>query len=159
MLKFNWRAGAVVSAAVASSLVAAWSVGQVDLAVAAPRSAPDLITRSADGHFWAEAVVNGQRVRTLIDTGASVVALTREDALRLGIELKPEDFDQWVGAAGGPARAARVQLAHVTVAGARVERVEAMVIEDGLPASLLGMSYLGRLSRIEATPAGLTLSP
>ena len=34
-----------------------------------------------------------------------------------------------------------------------------MVIEDGLPASLLGMSYLGRLSRIEATPAGLTLRP
>src|SRR5690606_33596066 len=115
--------------------------------------------RAPDGHFWAEAMVNGKPVRALVDTGASVVALTREDALRLGLDLRPEDFDQWVGAAGGPARAARIQLAHVSVAGARVERVEAMVIEDGLPASLLGMSYLGRLSRIEATPAGLTLRP
>lgn len=157
MPRFNWRAGAVVSAAVISSLVAAWGLGRLE-AAAAPAPSADLITRAPDGHFWAEATVNGQPVRALIDTGASVVALTREDALRLGLELAPEDFDQWVGAAGGPARAARIQLAHVSVAGARVERVEAMVIEDGLPASLLGMSYLGRLSRIEATPAGLTLS-
>lgn len=159
MPKFNWRAGAVVSVAVASSLIAAWGFSRLEAAAAAPPPPAELIVRAPDGHFWAEAMVNGQPVRALVDTGASVVALTREDALRLGLELGPEDFDQWVGAAGGPARAARIQLAHVSVAGARVERVEAMVIEDGLPASLLGMSYLGRLSRIEATPAGLTLRP
>ena len=52
-----------------------------------------------------------------------------------------------------------VELAAVSVAGARVERVQALVVEEGLAYSLLGMSYLGRLSAFEATPAGLTLRP
>ena len=61
--------------------------------------------------------------------------------------------------ASGLARAAPVELAAVSVAGARVERVQALVVEEGLAYSLLGMSYLGRLSAFEATPAGLTLRP
>ena len=61
--------------------------------------------------------------------------------------------------ASGRVGAARVTLDHVAVAGARVDHVEALVVRDGLPHSLLGMSYLGRLSRFEATPAGLTLRP
>lgn len=56
-------------------------------------------------------------------------------------------------------RAAPVQLKTISVAGARVDRVEALVVEQGLEYSLLGMSYLGRLSAFSATPAGLTLRP
>ena len=117
------------------------------------------IARADDGHYWAEADINGRAVRVLVDTGASVVALTRDDALRLGFMLESEDFDHTVVTANGEGRAARIELAHVAVAGARVERVQALVVERGLPASLLGMSYLGRLSRIEATPHSLTLRP
>ena len=50
-------------------------------------------------------------------------------------------------------------LATVAIGAARVDRVEAMVVEKGLTQSLLGMSYLGRLSGFEATPQGLTLKP
>ena len=87
------------------------------------------------------------------------MALTREDALRLGLTLKPADFTTTVTTASGPARAAAVELRSVSVAGARVERVAALVVESGLPNSLLGMSYLGRLSGFQATPAALTLQP
>lgn len=117
------------------------------------------IVRADDGHYWAEADINGRAVRVLVDTGASVVALTRDDALRLGFMLESGDFTHPVLTANGEGRAARIELAHVAVAGARVERVEALVVERGLPSSLLGMSYLGRLSRFEATPHGLTLRP
>ncbi len=117
------------------------------------------IARSPDGHYWAQADVEGRAVRMLVDTGASVVALTREDALRLGLRLKPADFTQTVETASGPVMAARVELDHVSVAGARVEDVRALVVEEGLPHSLLGMSYLGRLSAFEARPNGLTLRP
>ncbi|RZJ74790.1 MAG: hypothetical protein EON88_37310, partial [Brevundimonas sp.] len=55
--------------------------------------------------------------------------------------------------------AAPVTLQTVSVAGARVEQVEALVVAEGLPHSLLGMSYLGRLSAFTATPAALTLRP
>ena len=120
---------------------------------------PTQIARSADGHYWAEADIDGRAVRVLVDTGASVVALTREDALRLGLRLSPADFNRTVETASGPVKAAAVELDHVAVAGARVDKVRALVVEKGLPHSLLGMSYLGRLSAFEARPSGLTLRP
>jgi aspartyl protease family protein len=61
--------------------------------------------------------------------------------------------------AAGPARAAAVRLASVTVAGATLTGVDALVIEKGLDASLLGMSYLGRLSSFQATREALVLRP
>ena len=103
---------------------------------------------------------SGQRaVRVMIDTGASVVVLTPADASRLGLRLKAGDFSRTVITASGPVRAAPVALWTVAVAGTRVEQVEALVVEQGLPHSLLGMSYLGRLSSFSATPAEITLRP
>jgi aspartyl protease family protein len=85
--------------------------------------------------------------------------LTRDDALRLGYRLTPADFTATVVTAAGPARAAPVELRTVAVAGARVDAVQALVVETGLPHSLLGMSYLGRLAAFQATPEALTLRP
>lgn len=117
------------------------------------------VVKGPDGHYWAEANIDGKAVRVLVDTGASVVALTRADALRLGVDPEPEAFTGKVQTASGVVRAAPVQLKTISVAGARVDRVEALVVEQGLEYSLLGMSYLGRLSAFSATPAGLTLRP
>ncbi|MDQ3124290.1 MAG: TIGR02281 family clan AA aspartic protease, partial [Pseudomonadota bacterium] len=80
-------------------------------------------------------------------------------AARLGLRLKAGDFSATVITASGPVRAAPVALNTVAVAGARVEQVEALVVERGLPHSLLGMSYLGRLSSFSATPSEITLRP
>ena len=137
----------------------------VSAPVAIPVSLPDptagaaSVTKSGDGHFWAEGEVNGQRVRFLVDTGATAVALTAEDAQRLGFNPHLLDYDMTVATANGQARAAQIKLASVAVAGARVADVDALVIEKGLPASLLGMTYLGRLSRFEATQTALILRP
>jgi aspartyl protease family protein len=117
------------------------------------------VIKSPDGHYWAEAVVDGERVRFLVDTGASAVALTVDDAKRLGFNPSGLDYNYKVMTAGGEARAAEVQLASVSVGGARVDDVKAMVIEKGLSSSLLGMTYLGRLSRFEATQTALILRP
>jgi aspartyl protease family protein len=129
--------------------------------------APDLahhasdaeVAKAADGHFWAEANVNGRHVRFLVDTGATAVALTVDDARRLGLQLSDLKFDRPVNTASGPTRAAQVDLDYVSVAGARVEHVPALVLESGLSTSLLGMSYLGRLSKFEATRQALILHP
>lgn len=128
-------------------------------AVADPAASAASITKASDGHYWAEADVDGRRVRFLVDTGASAVALTLEDATRLGLDPKTLSYDYGVQTANGQARAALVKLASVSVAGAKVKNVEAFVIEKGLDTSLLGMSYLGRLSRFEATPGALILRP
>jgi aspartyl protease family protein len=117
------------------------------------------IPKAADGHFWAEARVNDRAVRFLVDTGATVVALTPADAQRLGVNLKALSFDRTVMTASGQTQAAEVVLASVGIGDSRVSEVEALVIREGLSTSLLGMSYLGKLSRIEATPSTLILHP
>ena len=117
------------------------------------------IIKSADGHYWAEGQVNGKAVHFLVDTGATAVALTGEDAARLGLDPKALHYAYKVMTASGQARAAEVKLASVSIAGARVNDVDALVIEKGLPSSLLGMTYLGRLSNFEATKTALILRP
>lgn len=169
-MRFDLSSAAIMAAAVASALATAWWMqesglrGQAQAAtpasVSAPAAgAPAQVLKAADGHYWADALVDGRAIRVMVDTGASVVALTRADAARLGLDLEPSDFSATVTTASGPVRAAPVQLSAVAVSGARVDRVEALVVEAGLPHSLLGMSYLGRLSAFTATPAALTLRP
>ena len=127
----------------------------------APRghAASRAILKSNDGHFWADGEVNGRTVRFLVDTGATAVALTPDDAARLGIDPAELHYGYKVVTAGGQIRAASVRLASITVAGARLDNVDALVIEKGLDTSLLGMTYLGRLSRFEATRGALVLQP
>ncbi len=117
------------------------------------------VAKSSDGHYWAEGQVNGKSVHFLVDTGATAVALTADDAMRLGYDPKTLRYAYQVMTANGQARAAEVKLASVSIAGARVNDVDALVIEKGLPSSLLGMTYLGRLSAFEATKTALILRP
>ena len=117
------------------------------------------LTKDDDGHFWAQASVDGKAVRFLVDTGATAVSLSMADAQRLGIDTSKLNYDYNVITADGRTRAASVKLASVAIAGARVRDVDALVIEKGLENSLLGMSYLGRLSRFEATPNSPILHP
>jgi aspartyl protease family protein len=133
-----------------------------ETALLPPGSAPAAaasVVKSADGHFWAEGLVNGRRVRFLVDTGASAVALTLADARRLGFQTADLDYTAEVATANGKARVAPITLDSVSVAGARVAGVQAFVVEKGLDTSLLGMTYLGRLSRFEATQGSLILRP
>jgi len=156
---------AAVSAVAAARMISAFEPEasapppQAAVAMAAPAAIPASISKAADGHYWAEADVNGRAVRFLVDTGASAVALTSEDAQRLGIDPSTLDYRFSVVTASGEARAAHVNLASISVAGARVDNVDAFVIDHGLQTSLLGMTYLGRLSAFEATPQSLILRP
>jgi aspartyl protease family protein len=117
------------------------------------------IAKAPDGHFWAEGQVDGSRVRFLVDTGASSLALTPLDAQRLGLDPASLIYDTPVHTANGDSLAARIKLASVSVAGARMKDVDAVVVGRGLSNSLLGMSYLGRLSRFVATRDTLILQP
>lgn len=132
---------------------------------AGPAAVPaGAIVKAADGHFWADAEVgaqvpSAQKVRFLVDTGATAVALTPEDAARLGFKPQELKYGYNITTAGGGSRAAAVTLASVSINGARIENVQALVVAEGLDVSLLGMSYLGRLTRFEATRQTLRFEP
>lgn len=116
------------------------------------------IPKAQDGHFWANATVNSHAVHFLVDTGATVVVLTQADAQRLGFDKSSLTYNRKVITAMGPTQAAQVSLASLTVGNSTVHNVDALILPEG-GTSLLGMSYLGRLSRIEATPSSLVLHP
>jgi aspartyl protease family protein len=107
-----------------------------------------------DGHFHtlAEVTVGGnpaQRVQFMIDTGASDVALSRADARRLGIDLERLSFDVPYSTANGTSFGARVRLDRVRIGEVVVENVAGSVVSGELDRSLLGMSFLRRLSGFE----------
>jgi aspartyl protease family protein len=105
---------------------------------------------SADGHFYANVTIDGVPMRLMVDTGASSIALSAEDARRIGIDPQSLDYVLPVTTAGGPALAAGVTLDEVRLGDIVFERVAASVMPPGtLDRSLLGMSFLSRLSRFE----------
>lgn len=160
---------AILAAAVGTSLLAAWGFGALSdkSAHAAPQPAAVVrlsetatpIQRGADGHYWARAQVENKPVALLVDTGAAAVVLRPADARVLGLNPETLDYSQSVRTVSGMAQAASVTLSSVTVAGVEVRDVAALVVQADLPHSLLGMSFLGRLSGFEATPEGLVLKP
>lgn len=98
-----------------------------------------------DGHFHVEAEVDGQPVSFIVDTGASDIVLTQEDARRLGFDPEQLDYSRVYETANGLVRAAPVRLEEVVIGPIRVERIGASVNEAPLFSSLLGMSFLKRL--------------
>ena len=104
------------------------------------------LPRSRDGHFHADAQINGRSVPVLVDTGATLVAMSYEDAQSAGISVRPDDFRYVSNTANGQARFARVTLDTVRIGSVSVHNVAAAVSQPGkLNTTLLGMSFLGQL--------------
>ena len=123
---------------------------------AGPRTV--VIERDGRGHFAIDGVVDGRRVGFMVDTGASVIALTQRDAGRLGYHPGLRDYISEVRTANGTVRAAPVKLDMVEVGGVMVRNVEAIVMpEDALSENLLGLSFLSRLRRFEYREGRLIL--
>jgi aspartyl protease family protein len=106
------------------------------------------IERAADSHFYAEADINGTRIRTMVDSGASVVALTRGDAEAIGIDVDRLPVTGTARTAGGDVPMRTVMLDRVDVGGIEARGVRAAVIEADMGVSLLGQSYLSRLGAV-----------
>lgn len=131
--------------------------------VAAASAAPDAgrttsIPPGRNGHFQAEARINGSYLDFMIDTGATVIALRERDAARLGLRPAPSDYTAKVSTANGQAMAARARLASIDVGGVVVRNVDALIMPEGvLDQNLLGMAFLSRLKRFEYASGRLLL--
>lgn len=109
-----------------------------------------MLRADADGHFRVDATIGGRRVPMLVDTGATVVALSYEIGQQLGLASNGDRFDVRVSTANGSVGAKRVVLRDVRVGSVKVDDVSAVVMSPGaMDGALLGMSFLGRLRRLE----------
>lgn len=114
------------------------------------------LAREANGHFYAAAQVNGQPTRLVVDTGASTVALTVEDARRAGIMVDPSRFAVIGSGASGPVRGHEINIARIAVDGREVRNLGGVVLE-GLEMSLLGQTYLSELEEVRMSGTEMIL--
>jgi clan AA aspartic protease (TIGR02281 family) len=116
-----------------------------------------IIEAGPHGHFLLKAVVNGVPINFMVDTGASHVVLTIPDARRIGFTANDLEFTQEFESANGTVRAAPVKLRELRIGQFSVYGLEASVNGGPLPISLLGMSFLQRLSSYEVADGRLIL--
>lgn len=110
----------------------------------------------ARGHYWTQGSVNGASLRFMIDTGATYVAISSEEAKRAGIDYR-RGQQIVMNTANGQSAAWLVTLDRVSIGGIVMHGVQASIHEQGLPVALLGMSFMNRLDlRREAGDLVLT---
>jgi aspartyl protease family protein len=126
-----------------------------------PKPVSNLLSYRADraGQFIVEAMVNGAKLRFLVDTGAYMVVLTPEDARAAGLTPATLRYSERLNTAHGTARGARTTLREIRLNQLAIDEVPAVVVEEegSLPISLLGMSFLTRLNGYSIRDGVLTI--
>jgi aspartyl protease family protein len=128
------------------------------LALQRPVPTDTLVYRAnPQGHVMLDAVVNGVPVHFLVDTGASFVALTMQDAAAAGIAPHQLQFTRRIDTANGQTRVAPVRLREIRIGQLAIENV-AGVVHEHLSVSLLGQTFLNRLQSYEMRDGVLTIT-
>jgi aspartyl protease family protein len=152
-LKINAAIGATGAA---PAPTASFRISPPPAARAQGASTPDIglvqgghdIWRAADGLFYIDAVINGAQVRLLVDTGASMIVLTQEDARRVGAAPADTAYTIAADTAGGGSRMAPITLAQMRVGQTDASAVPAVVASGGLGVSLLGQNWLSHIGSL-----------
>ncbi|MGR3322775.1 MAG: retropepsin-like aspartic protease family protein [Pseudooceanicola sp.] len=116
------------------------------------------VPRSPDGHYYLTTRVNGTPLRMIVDTGATDIVLSHEDAEAAGIDLDGLRYFGRAATANGAVRIAPVRLNSIELGPVSDRNFSAFVSEGDMPASLLGMSYLQNFTRIEIENGALVLT-
>lgn len=122
-------------------------LGQASLAPSANSKNPSVTLNASEmGHFFTQLQINGgSQTRAMIDTGASFVAIPASEAQRMGLDYKKGRLS-YSNTANGIVPIYLIQLDSVKVGDIEVFQVQASVHEGALPVTLLGNSFLKRLS-------------
>ena len=133
-------------------------VSQTTAAELLQLNAATALKAGQNGHFIVKAEINGRNVKVLVDTGASAVALSYEDAKDIGLHPGSLDYNVPVSTANGVVKAAGVNLDKVEIDGVRVSDVQGLVMPQGvMRGSLLGMSFLSKLQSFKVEDGMLYL--
>ena len=106
-----------------------------------------VLQRDGSGQFRIDAQVDGQDAQFLVDTGADIVALTVDEAERLGYPVDPQRFVPMMQTASGTGNGTMVHIDRLEVAGAEFHDIDAVVLE-GLTVNLLGQTVLAKLGQV-----------
>ncbi len=117
-----------------------------------------VVPRARDGHYYITLDLNGTATEFVIDTGATDIVLTQDDAVQAGLNLQELAFVGRAMTANGEVRTAPVRLDTISIGPFEDTDVFAVVNNGQMDQSLLGMGYLQRWGRIEISGNELTLT-
>jgi aspartyl protease family protein len=136
--------------------VADYEAGDEDGGPAGERS--HRISADRQGHFVADAYLNGRAVDMLVDTGATVTVLPESLAEDIGIFLDSSDYKYAIQTANGTVYGARGTIDNLRIGKIRLRNVDTLVLQDqSLGKPLLGMSALNQLKRFDISGGTLVL--
>jgi aspartyl protease family protein len=116
-----------------------------------------LLSRSGDSHFYADTEIDGRNIRMMVDSGASIVALTRRDAEAIGINVDDLPVGGSANTAGGVVPMRHGHARQRRDRRDRGARVQAAVIDADMGVSLLGQSFLSKLAAVNVEGDTMTL--
>lgn len=116
------------------------------------------VPRQQDGHFYLTLEMNGVPLEVLVDTGASDLVLSLQDAQEIGLETETLAFWGRANTANGTVRTAPVRIDEIRLGSAVDRNVAAVVNEGAMEQTLLGMGYLQRYSSLEIRGDTLVLT-
>jgi aspartyl protease family protein len=116
------------------------------------------ISRGWGGHFFTDADVAGRSLHFVVDTGATSVALSREDAQRVGVDVDHLDFSHQAQTAAGITRVAQTTLPQLRIGEIQLLDVPAVVLDEPSGVALLGQSFLGRIDKVSIEGDRMTLT-
>ncbi len=143
---------------------AAWVAGRILLELdpsgaSAEADGTIALSLSKDGHYYTRAEVNGVTIKFMIDTGASSIVLTPNDARRVGFDVASLSFTEQTETANGIGRAAIIELEDLRIAHLAMRGLPARVNQAPMSESLLGMEFLRRLNGWRVERGVLLLEP
>jgi aspartyl protease family protein len=135
------------------------TMAEPDRTSAQPLSAETVLEADRFGHFIADVDIDGHRIKMLVDTGASFVSLSSEDAAALGLHPRNADFRIPTNTANGVGHVALAHLWRVRIGSVAIQDVDAFIAPPGAQKqSLLGMSALRKLRNFEFSASRLVLA-
>lgn len=108
-----------------------------------------VLEREADGHFYANVIVDGSEYRMLVDTGASVVALTADDAQSMGLTWFDDEVAPIAQGAGGAVSGVNANIERMRLGSLEASNVRAFILPEHGGVSLLGQSFLSTIGNVE----------
>ncbi len=103
------------------------------------------ISKSADGHFWATVNIGRVSRRMLIDSGATVTAISPETAAAAGIDAEADKFGTVIDTANGATIARRATAPLITIGSIKARNIDVLVGKNFSDGEVIGMNFLSAL--------------
>ena len=113
-----------------------------------PQNRGTTLIKSDDGHYYVDGMADGASMRFMVDTGASVIALTADDARKLGQTWYPNELQMVGRGVNGDVIGKPITLSRVRIGEIEATNVRAIIVPDGLDVSLLGQSFLTNVPNV-----------